>query len=218
MRIQAIRRLRKIAVDTSGATIIEFAFALPLLLTLGLFGAEIAMFTVTNMQVSQMALSLADNASRLGQTDNSGVSPTIRDADVDAVIDGALRQGEAIKFAERGRIILSSVEFNAERGRQYIHWQRCRGGLSVGSDYGDQGSRNGLNGSPLPPLGKGAQKISVTGRDAVMFVELSYDYEGLFGDMFGMGGKRLSHESAYLVRDDRNLGPGLTGGNSRSPC
>ncbi len=208
----------RLIADASGATIIEFALALPLLLTLGLFGAEIATLAVTQMQVSQIALSLADNASRLGQTDNSGVTPTIRDADVDAVIDGAMRQGGAINLLDNGRVILSSVEYDSTRRRQYIHWQRCRGGLNVQSSYGNEGSRNGLIGTVLPPLGMGEQKITVTGRNAVMFVEVFYDYGGLFGDVFGMGGKRLHQEGAYLVRDDRNLIPGLTGGNSRSRC
>jgi hypothetical protein len=215
---RASRLLRRVAADASGATIIEFALALPLLLTMGLFGAEMAMLAVTHMQVSQIALSLADNASRLGQTDNSGITPTIRDADVDAVIDGAIRQGDSINLREHGRVILSSVEYDSTKNRQYIHWQRCGGDLTEQSDYGDEGTRNGLNGTPLPPLGVGAQKITVTGRNAVMFVEIFYDYEGLFGTMFGMGGKRLRQEGAYLVRDDRNLVPGLTGGNSRSRC
>ena len=95
--------LRKLQHSDSAIAMTEFAFVLPVLLTLGLYGAEIARMAVTRTQISQIALSIADNASRLGQTDNSGVTPTITEDDVDAILDGAMRQGSTIGFYKRVR-------------------------------------------------------------------------------------------------------------------
>jgi len=209
--------LRRLRHDSSGLALIEFAYTLPILLTLGLLGADAARLTVTNMQVSQIALSLADNASRLGQTDNSGITPTVREADVDAVIDGALKQGAPINLSENGRVILTSFEYSEDRERQYIHWQRCRGALAGQSAYGNDSTRNGLSGSRIEGLGKGSQ-ITVSRGTAVMFVEITYRYDPLLGSPFGIGEKTLRHEGAFLIRDDRNLTPGLTGTSDRSRC
>jgi len=210
-------RLSRLVRDRTGVALTEFALVLPLLLLLGLVGIDLARLAMINMQVSQIALSLADNASRLGQTENSAVAPTIREADVDAVIDGAIREGGSIDLLTNGRVIISSLEYEKDVGRQYIHWQRCRGQLPRGSAYGNDTDRNGLSGPMLTGLGKGT-KVSVSGRTAVMFVEIYYRYEALLDLPYGLGEKLLHREGAFLIRDDRNLGPGLTGSSSRSPC
>ena len=77
---------------------IEFALVLPLFLLLGLFGTEMAHMTTVNMQVSQLATSLADNASRLGQTDNSAVTPTISEVDIDSVMTRSCGTGSVDRF------------------------------------------------------------------------------------------------------------------------
>jgi hypothetical protein len=209
--------LGRLARDNSGVAFVEFAYVLPLLLGLGLVGTDLARLAIVNMQVSQIALSLADNASRLGQTENSAIAPTVTEADVDAVIDGAVREGGSIDLLKNGRIVLTSLEYDSEEKRQYIHWQRCRGKLDKGSAYGNDSDRNGLTGPALKGLGKGT-KISVSGDTAVMFVELYYRYEGLLGIPYGLGERMLHQEGAFLIRDDRNLVPGVTGTSSRSPC
>jgi hypothetical protein len=208
----------KLCRDSSAVSLIEFALVLPILLTFGLFGADIARMTIVNLRVSQIALSLADNASRLGQTDNSGITPTITEANVDAIIAGALRDGESINLESDGRLILSSLEYDDITGKQYIHWQRCRGALEFSSRYGNDTSNNGLNGSPLNGMGSGSHKITAMSGQAVMFVEIQYNYKPLFENPFGTGNRTLRKEAAFLTRDDRNLAPGLTGGASESSC
>ena len=128
---------RDLKCNDSGVSIVEFALVLPVLLTLGLFGTEIARMATVNMTVSQLAVSLADNASRLGQTDNAAVAPTITENNVDAVLGGALRDGESIGLEENGRIILSSLEFDGFTDSQFIAWQRCRGDRDAESNYGN---------------------------------------------------------------------------------
>jgi hypothetical protein len=208
--------------NRSGVSIVEFALVLPVLLTMGLFGTEIARMATVNMTVSQIALSLADNASRLGQTDNSGVTPTITEDNVDAVLAGALRDGESIGLEENGRIILSSLEYDDFADRQWIHWQRCRGDRDFDSQYGNDSTKNGINGTPIIGLGAGTKKITAESGQAVMFVEIEYRYQALFENPFGSGDRIIRKEAAFLIRDDRNLRSneveGLTGGSSNSEC
>lgn len=208
-------RCTPLAKDTSGVSFIEFAFVLPVLLTLGLFGAEIARLATTNMRISQIALSVADNASRLGQTDNSGVQPTITEGNVDAILGGAMRDGASINLEGQGRIILSSLEYDSGEDRQFIHWQRCRGSLAKTSNYGPEDPD--VNGPEISGMGAPSQISAQTGQ-SVMFVEIQYTYESLFQNPFGTGRKTLRKEAAFITRDDRNLGPGLTGGSSQSAC
>lgn len=207
----------RLAADRGGVAAIELALCLPPLLLLGMYGAEIAYMASVNIEISQLALSVADNASRLGQTDNSGVTPTITQADVDAVLFGAIKQGEAFGFAEHGRIVLSSLERDSATGKQYIHWQRCRGGLARGSAYGNDSDRNGLSGPEIAGLGSGRQKVMAKSGSAVMFAEVYYQHRGLFGTMY-TGTVAMEREAAYIVRDDRNLAAGVTGTNSQSRC
>jgi Flp pilus assembly pilin Flp len=210
--------LRRLARDASGVAFIEFAYVLPILLTLGLVGADLARLAIVNMQVSQIALSVADNAARLGQTDNTGITPTIQEGDVDAVLGGAMWEGQSIDLEKNGRIILSSFEFHTDKNRQYIHWQRCRGQLNKRSAYGNDTDRNGLTGPAMKGIGQGTPRITAGRGTAVMFVEITYNYEGLLGMPYGLGEKELRHEGAFLIRDDRELARGLAGTSNRSRC
>lgn len=208
-------RGRRFARDTNGVSMLEFALVLPVLVTLGMYGTEIAYMSTIDMQVSQIANSVGDNASRLGQTDNSAVTPTVTQNQVKAVLEGAIEEGNRIDLEENGRIVLSSLERQSSSGRQYIHWQRCIGDLGKQSGYGRQGL--GLTGIPLQGLGKPGHLISPPNNSAVMFVEVYYEYQGLFGTMF-VGNKVFKHEAAYVLRDDRNLTPGLTGSSAGIEC
>ncbi|MFD1959708.1 TadE/TadG family type IV pilus assembly protein [Novosphingobium panipatense] len=151
MMCQVIRFARRLKRDQRGVSFMEFALILPILVTLGFYGTELAWMATVNMQVGQIASTVADNASRLGQTDNSAVSPTVTETMVDSVMTGALVQGSSFKFEDNGRIILSSLERDSATGRQYIHWQRCRGKLAVVSRYGRE--KAGLTGTTLAGMG-----------------------------------------------------------------
>ncbi len=209
--------LARLDASKLGNATVEFALCLPVLLTLGMYGTEVAHMATVNMQVSQMALSVADNASRLGQTDNSAVTPTVTEADISSIMKGAIEQGSSIDFLENGRIILTSLEKDESTGRQYIHWQRCIGQLAKSSAYGNDGDNNGMTGEPLAGLGKPGKKISAQVGTSVMFAEVFYDYNGLFGKMFGTN-MQFKHEAAFLTRDDRNLTPGVTGSGGTASC
>lgn len=216
-RGRAQQLLKRLASDTSGVSLVEFAVISPLMLTLGLVGSEVAWMSIVNMQVSQIALSLADNASRLGQTDNSSVTPTITESDIDSIMSGAIKQGSSIDLGSRGRIILSSLEYDDATGKQYIHWQRCQGTLERNSAYGDDGDKNGLGSSQLTGVGQAAEKIRAVQGSAVMVAEVYYEYDSLFAKAF-TSASLFRQEAVFSIRDDRNLAPGVTGGSGDSRC
>ena len=120
-------------------------------------------------------------------------------------------------LATRGRIVLTSLERDTATGKQYIHWQRCRGALARNSAYGNDSNRNGLSGPAITGMGSGAQKITAKTGSAVMYAEAFYEHRGLFGDLY-VANVVMQREAAYIVRDDRNIAGGLTGGNSQSRC
>ena len=95
---------RALAASTSGLAMLEFAFALPVLLTLSLVGIEVSHFAMANLRVSNIAVMTADNAAR--------VRDTIDEADVVELMTGAKMTGGEIDFGRHGRIILSSIEAN----------------------------------------------------------------------------------------------------------
>ncbi|WP_240197867.1 TadE/TadG family type IV pilus assembly protein [Novosphingobium sp. P6W] len=199
--------------DERGVSFLEFALILPVLITLGFYGTELATMATVNMQIGQMATSVADNASRLGQTDNSAVTPTVTQTQIDSVMTGALVEGSAFNFEANGRIILSSLERDPATGRQYIHWQRCKGNLKVNSKYGK--TNTGLTGTTL--AGMGNPLITAVDGSAVMYVEVYYTYQPLFGSMFA-GKPNFHREAAFMIRDDRNLTPGITPTNTDTSC
>ena len=215
------RTWRAVGRSRAGNATIEFALVLPIMTAMGMYGVELVNMAVINMQISQMATAVADNASRMQQTNNNVVAPTVTENDVDSVMTGAVQQGRRFAFSERGRIILSSVERDAATGKQFIHWQRCTGEGDAASNYGDDSANNGLNGDALPEIGEGATKITAANGIAVMLAEVEYDYQGLFGDVF-VRNVRFREEAAFIVRDVRDLRasnlPGITGGGGQSAC
>ena len=65
----SLTRLKTIGRDNSANALVEFAFAAPLVPGMGLLGTETAFYAITHMQISQIAMQVADSASRVGETD-----------------------------------------------------------------------------------------------------------------------------------------------------
>ena len=213
----SLRWLRALLRDTTGVSVTEFAIVLPVFMTLGMYGAEIAWMNAAAMEVSQIAVALADNASRLGQTDNSGVTPTIAGNDVNSVLSGAIQEGQNINLDSDGRVILSSLETHPVTGKQYVHWQQCRGNLKKDSAHG----KPDLTGSALSQLANGLTvgntRITAPSGSAVMVAEVWYTYKGLFGTLF-VEPLIIHEQAAIIVRDNRNLGPGISNPKSANDC
>ncbi len=182
--------------NRSGVAAVEFAVTMPFLLVLGLWGAETVNMAIVQMRVSQMAMHLADNASRIGDT-SLLASRKIYESDLNDLITGSNINASNLNFYEYGRAVISSLEVNASN-QQYIHWQRCKGKKIVSSAYGTEGS---LMLSGMGPVG---EEVTAVPGDAVIFVEVTYDYQPLISNKF-FGQTTMKAVESFTVRVSRDL-------------
>ncbi len=191
--------LRSLANSRSGVAMTEFALGAPFLLMAGLWGAEEANFALTTMKINQLAIHIADNASRIGDT-STLQNRKIYESDINEVIYGAqLQGGVGIDLYAFGRVFISSVQVDPAAGNQYIDWQRCRGAKPVGSSYGDVNDNLGTAG-----IGPTGEEVLAMPDDAVIFVEINYTYQPLISHRF-LGRPDIRSIASFTVRDDRDL-------------
>ncbi|MEX0343271.1 MAG: TadE/TadG family type IV pilus assembly protein [Erythrobacter sp.] len=194
-----IRRFaRALLRSRSGIALTEFAFSLPIFVTLLFGGLEIVNLVMAHMRISQVAISVADNAGRVRQG--------IDEADIYEVFAGADMVAGGTQFAQNGRVVLSSLEPNGLPGSQagqMINWQRCYGSLQVTPRYGAQNA--GRNDASLADgLGPASGRIRAAEGTAVMFVEVSYRYTPKILPSIVSNGLDLRYESAFNVRERTN--------------
>ena len=206
-------RLRR---DASGVALVEFAFTLPLVLAIGCWGVELSNLALCHLRISQYALNLADNASRVGQDGSGGVT-TLREVDVNDVFNGAKLEGAALNLTTNGRITLSSLENvqqSYDKNRvQRIHWQRCIGAMSgagFDSSYGAVPVAAGSDGTQanagvqVANMGPATASVSAPNDTGVMFVEINYRYQPLFGTVY-MSPQTIHYIASFVVRDNRSF-------------
>lgn len=204
--------LGRLGRDERGLAFVEFAFAAPVLLFLTLGGLELANYALTHLKVNQIAMTVADNAGR--------VTTGIDEANVYEVFAGAGVIGESMGFEDNGRIVLSSLQDNGESGNdhgQMINWQRCWGDLDVDPAYGEQGDGrddDSLEEGMGPP---GNRIVSIPGT-AVMFAEVSYEYQPLISSSILPLAAMIRHESAFNVRGRLNNDISNTQSLTRLTC
>ena len=196
---------KKLRACESGVILIEFAYVLPFFVILSFTGIEVAAFAIANMRVSQIAMTVADNMSRIAESVPL-TAPQLREVDINDTLLGArIQGGSGMPLFENGRIIVSSLQQNAS-GRQTIQWQRCKGLLNVVSAYGAQGATqpNAPATTGFQGMGTGTARVQAEANSAVIFVEVTYTYKPLVASAL-IGPRTLRKEAAFYVRDDRDL-------------
>jgi len=191
--------------DKSGVALTEFAFACPVILTLGLVGLEMSNLAITHMKVSQAAMHIADDASRIGEVSTLKERKIYEYQIKDLLLGSDLQVGKAIDIYEFGRVIISSQEVDPDdpdEKQQYIHWQRCMGKYTYKSNFGDEGTGKGE--SNFAGMGPEGQEVLALPGDAVMFVEVFYEYQPIITDAF-VGDPEISVFSSFTVRSPRDL-------------
>jgi Flp pilus assembly protein TadG len=183
--------------------LIEFAYSLPILMTLAFSSLELTNLALANMRISQIAMTVADNLSRAKQSVPLGL-PQLREVDInDALLGARIQGGSRLNVLTSGRIVVSSLQQNASN-KQRIFWQRCKGTLTgANSNYGAEGATEGTT-PGFTGMGVGANKVQAAAGSAIIFAEVTYDYEPLVGS-WALGNFRIRREAAYYVRDDRDL-------------
>ena len=132
-----LETFRRIAADGSGAAMTEFALCLPVVTTLGLWGTELANFALVNMKVHELAIHLADNASRVGDT-STLLDRKIYESDInDLFLGSSIQASASLNFYSHGRAI-ASIESGA---RDFATVAR------EDSDARSSGARGGLLGT-----------------------------------------------------------------------
>jgi Flp pilus assembly protein TadG len=192
--------LSRLLRNTSAASIVELGLAMPLLMGLALTGVEVVALAITHVKLNQLAITVADNASRAKQTQVNG-APQFREYDVNQVFRAAALQAEDLDIPNRGRVILSSLQVNGSGG-QTIAWQRCWGKNTWPSRYGPQGT--GATGTAFKGMGYTSTKMTADAGTAIMFVEIAYNYKPFFLGSI-LPAKVIRKEAALYVRDDRDL-------------
>ena len=191
------KRLATFRKNESGVAVIEFAFVAPIFLVLVVTGLELSNYALSHLRVSQMAMTVADDAGR--------VTSGIDEANIYEVFAGAEIIGGDLAFEDNGRIVLSSLEDNGRTGSdagQTIRWQRCWGDLEQDSEYGNEGigrDDNALENG----MGRGSNQIEARKSTALMFVEVVYNYQSLLNTSF-FTPPPIRYESAFNVRGRQN--------------
>lgn len=203
MMIALASALRRLPREAAGVAMTEFALALPFVLGAGLLGLETANRTLVQMQISQLAVQIADNASRIGDT-SVLENRRIYEGDINDLFLGAHLQSSAgLDLYGHGRVILSSLQVaDGTADQQFVKWQRCMGTKAHGSSYGVEG--DGAN-AGFAGMGPEGQEVTAFPGDAVMFVEISYDYQPIIGAPFGLASHEVHAIASFTVRDDRDL-------------
>lgn len=205
--IAAARRLRA---DRGGVAMLEFAFAFPPVLFIAMYGMEVANLALTNQRVSQAALNLADNASRVGLDTGLPVLQ-LREVDINDALAGARVFGRDFKLTEKGRITLSSLYNDGKEQR--LQWQRCLGlkkGADWDSSYGTAPVSAGLTPEAKGPITSGMgpndSKVNAPANSGVMFVEINYEYQPIFSlNWIDKRKSRVNYIASFIVRDRRDF-------------
>jgi hypothetical protein len=187
-----------------GVAMVEFAYSLVVIVPLFLGGIELSNYVTTKMRVSQLALHVADNASRIG-IDSLLAKPRITEAQINDLFTGAQLQSGTLDLAANGRVILSSLERMPNDTKHMIRWQRCFGSLDWDSSYGDAGD------DKIVAMGPATNQVTAPQDTGVMFVEIAYQYKPLFLSNAMFADRKIHETAAMVVRDDRDY-PGPGGG------
>lgn len=209
---------RRLGRDTSGLAMLEFAFGLPVLLTMSLTGAELTNYIITKMRISQIALQLADNSARIG-SGSQLESKKIYESDINDLLTGANFQAGELNLFANGRVIISSVEPHESTADRYrIRWQRCKGNkTSWGSSYGTPATATSVTG-----VGPAGRQVIAPPNGVAMFVEVRYTYQPLVKTSLSPT-TEINEIASMMVRDARNTTGGTSGvfqesGVSASNC
>lgn len=210
------RLLRRFAAARDAVAITEFALSLPLLVALGLTGAEWANYITTKMRVSQLALMIADNGARM-HSDDGGASAA-SESDIQDIFTGAQLQSGNLDLKTNGRVFLSQLEPVASpntNNRYKISWQRCYGlQTSRASTYGVEDQTN------MTGIGPAGRQVTASDYNATMFVEVYYIYKPLFSGRL-IPGTAFDEIASMAVRDQRTLGDPIdpsSVGKGTNPC
>jgi Flp pilus assembly protein TadG len=209
---------RNLAVDSSGLALTEFAFAAPILLTMLAGGTELSNYAVVQTSISQVALQLADNGTRIGTKGTNSEVYVVSESQINDILDGANQHAGSLDIygtheengetIGNGKVVISNVvdmpTVTVDGQKQYkILWQRCRGESDYEPAFGTFGQPSGQN--IVGGIGPAGQKAFPPGdSDQLIFVEVQYRYQPIFLNGYAIKDySDIRYTAALLVRDSR---------------
>ncbi len=186
--------------NRSGVALLEFAFMLPIFLTMVLTGTELTNYVITRQRVSQMALHLADNSARIG-SGSMLQAKTITETDINDLLTGTGLLGGELDIYTRGRVVITSIEPMTSpntAGLYKVGWQRCRGSRTYNSPYDNQ--LLNITGG----YGPAGRQVTAPDYGSTMFVEVHYEYRPLIKTSLSPS-TTMTEVASMMVRDRRDL-------------
>ena len=160
LRPRFLSALKRHAGDERGSVLVEFAFAMPILLMMVLGCYEAARYVLINQKMDRAAATIADLVAQ--PQDISTAELTNLFSAADEVMSPFDLQGS-------GRVIVTSISRNLGETNPVINWQRQDdSSLSVVSSLG-------ASGQPSLPAG-----FSVREEEDVIVAEVFFDYQPRF--------------------------------------
>jgi len=188
---------------TSGLALLEFAFVLPVVITMSLTGAELTNYVTTKMRISQVALQIADDSARMG-TGSQLSAKQVSVGDISDLFTGAQLQSGELDLQTNGRVILTQLEPTANpntAGTYKIGWRRCYGAkTSYVRQYPTSSGTTGLTG-----IGPTGRQVTAQDDNATMFVEVFYTYKPIVGLGSLAPTTTFTEIASMAVRDRRDL-------------
>jgi Flp pilus assembly protein TadG len=140
------RRLRRTPLrDDRGSVMLEFAFAMPLLLTILLGGIELGRYVLLHQKLDRTAMTISDLVSRVTQVTTS---------ELDTIFLATDLVMAPFAMGDRGAVVVSSVKDDS--GTPTVVWQRAGAGtLTVTSEIGVQGGTATISDEEMLSTGEG---------------------------------------------------------------
>ncbi|MET0370983.1 MAG: TadE/TadG family type IV pilus assembly protein [Sphingobium sp.] len=198
--------------DRSGISAVEFALCLPFVVTATMTGAELTNYTTTKMRISQLALQVADNASRIG-TGTVLSNKTISEKQINEILTGSNLQSGKLAVFTNGRVSISSLQPGTTTNTYVVKWQRCKGAKTVPTFTPAYFAATPTT-NRADTVGGAANPYNVIPptNGAVMFVEIYYLYQPLIASTFiPTANLNIRETAAMTVRDNRDYTGGTNG-------
>lgn len=131
--------------NNRGGVMIEFGFAMPLLILLMLGGVELGRYVLLHQKLDRTAMTVSDLVARV---------TSVSVDEIDTIFTAADLVMAPFDLSDRGLVIISSVE--EDSGTPKVKWQRSGAGtLTVTSEIGAQGANATLSDASLVTSGEG---------------------------------------------------------------
>ncbi|CAN0416232.1 unnamed protein product [Discosporangium mesarthrocarpum] len=166
--------------DRGGASLVEIAFVMPILVTLLLGGVEIARYVLLHQKLDRVSSSIADLVS---QGENISV------ADLQNIFDAAQFVAKPFDLLADGTVIVSSVSNPIGGQATRVNWQQAGAGtIPANSQIGTTG------GSVTLPAG-----FTVADGQTIIIAEVFYDYVPWILGNF-TGANQVYHRALFRPR------------------